>query len=613
MAPRGTISERLARLKTAFERDGFDVGGFPQRGGYVEKDGKFGLVVPHKTAVNAKSGKPKKAFYIEGDSAAMGYFMGRLAEPDVKLMAVDYVDHVILSFLNIKTPPTGGVLNSIQELLVKMMRTLALEMRRSIPPEYVEELEGVLKGCTEANPNTEVTYAGLWALNFGVDCALAHLYSGKLFSETEGVDPRNFRTPIACNGYALSGEAAGGKVYFGRDFMFPTADIFQLTACMVIQNPEPGPDGPRRAFVSQTAPGFIGSMTAMNAEGVAAGVDMLPTALCNPEKPGFNSLVLVRDCVQYSSTSEEAVERIARAERGVTWIYPIADAHGASFMVEAGRALGPHEHFPYFDYVPRHYRRRLPSRRYMRAMRRAYGTPAPDRGIVARPGNYNFPVEYLRDWNRKLWGAWNRGWGRRVLDFILDLAGLVVDFVKGRRGLWKRFKAEIEELIGGAVYSDDYFGERAYINTDWKKENCPSTFYFAPQRESRDDLSVATNHCITPEMRLTEMNEWIALLTAGNQNDVQWRYDELNKRILDAIDLAGPGGIDADKAWNLINFLTPKEDLHEYYNPGGTTPLKEIQVHGSVSLCELTGRTIKSLFGYYADEPVVMHLMDYLG
>jgi hypothetical protein len=75
---------------------------------------------------------------------------------------------------------------------------------------------------------------------------------------------------------------------------------------------------------------------------------------------------------------------------------------------------------------------------------------------------------------------------------------------------------------------------------------------------------VGTNHCVTPEMRLTRMSEWLALVTVGNRNDVQWRYDRLNCDILDAVRNAGAAGVDAAAAWDLINFLTPAGKNREY-------------------------------------------------
>jgi hypothetical protein len=109
---------------------------------------------------------------------------------------------------------------------------------------------------------------------------------------------------------------------------------------------------------------------------------------------------------------------------------------------------------------------------------------------------------------------------------------------------------------------------------------------------------------------MTSMSEWIALLTSGTQNEIQWRYDELNREILTALDGA-QGGIDAAAAWELIDFLRPDGKFPLFYNPGGAKDWRTVQVHGSVTLCELTSLSFTSLFGYYGDEPVTIHLGAY--
>jgi hypothetical protein len=108
-------------------------------------------------------------------------------------------------------------------------------------------------------------------------------------------------------------------------------------------------------------------------------------------------------------------------------------------------------------------------------------------------------------------------------------------------------------------------------------------------------------------MRLTSMSEWIALLTAGEQNEIQWRYDELNREILAAL-AASPSGVDEATAWDLVNFLRPDGRFPDFYNPDSKQDWRYVQVHGSVTLCELTSRTFTSLFGYYGDAPVTIHL-----
>ena len=107
------------------------------------------------------------------------------------------------------------------------------------------------------------------------------------------------------------------------------------------------------------------------------------------------------------------------------------------------------------------------------------------------------------------------------------------------------------------------------------------------------------------------MNEWTAILAGGTLNDFQWRYDELNREILDALD-AAPSGVDEQAAWKLIDFLNPNGKFPAYYNPDLTQDGREVQVLGSVSLCELTGRTLTSRFGYDGDAPVAIHLSAYL-
>jgi hypothetical protein len=281
-------------------------------------------------------------------------------------------------------------------------------------------------------------------------------------------------------------------------------------------------------------------------------------------------------------------------------------------VIEAGRTIPAEETFPYFTCVNRYYRRRLPGRRYIEKMQRKYGTPPPLKGMLARSSDYRYPREYNEVWNGKLWNAFNSGWCARIADLAGDFARIVADFFRGAfSGPRKGRGAAAEKPVRAAAFSAGYFDERGYINRTWKDTNCPGPFYFAPQRENRPDVLIATNHCITPEMRLTSMNEWIALLAGGNQNEIQWRYDELNREILDALD-AAPGGIGESAAWDLIDFLRPGGKFPDYYNPGSAQDWRQVQVHGSVTLCELTGRTMTSRFGCYGDDPVTLHLERYL-
>lgn len=613
----GAIAERFTRIQNAFRNDGFSVRHLPHaeaRGeiaGCWLKDGRMGVAVEHSKARNIKTGRPKRAYYLEGSPRVMGWLLGVMAEEDISRMANEYVQNVVFAFIDSTAASLGGVLAPLKELIVRLIADASRVMVPDIPPAYIEEIDGIVEGCRSANPWTWVRRESLLALNLGFDCLLAHIYSGKLFAD-RGYNPKLLKTPLGCNAFSLSGAAAGGRHFFGRDFMFPTADVLQDTACLIIHRPDAAVGRSPLAFVSQTAPGIVGSMVGLNAKGVAMGVDMLPSRFCNPDRPGFNSLLLVRDCLQSCSSAREAVHHVTEAPRGVPWLYPVADAGGGAYVIEAGPRLPPGEEFPYSTYVPRYYRRRVPQRSYVEMVRRKYGTPQPDRGLVARSRDYRFPQDYIDDWNEQLWHAFDRSWLRKLADAAVDSIGSIADAFKRKTGsLWRMLGGEIEKLNQGAAWSPSYFTERGYINQTWTDSNCPGPFYFAPQRESRADVLVATNHCISPEMRLAGMNEWTAILAGESLNETQWRYDELNREILDALD-AAPSGIDEKVAWQLIDFLRPNGKFPAFYNPGGTLDWREVQVHGSVSLCELTGRTLTSRFGYYGDQPVTIRLSAYL-
>lgn len=597
-----SAARRRLRIQEGFARDDFLVKRI------VDKDGSLGALAEHRSARIGTSSRAKRAFYLEGDNYQMGYLLGLLAADDIARMTGEFLQTVIFAFFDNRAAERRGISTGLRELIVHIATTVSRDVLPDVPPGYLREIQGIVDGCQAAGKGAEVTWDDLITLNLGFDALLSHVYSGKIFAR-RGYDPAMLRTPLGCNAFILSGDAAGGKCFFGRDFMFPTANVFQETACLMVCRPS-GRPGQELLFVSQSAPGIVGSMTAMSSAGVAMGVNMLPTRFCSPERPGLNSLLLVRDCIQHCRSASEAVHRIAEAQRGVTWLYPVADSRGGAFIVEAGRKPGPREQFPYFTWVSWHYRRRLPSLAFIRRMRRTHGIRRPLKGIVERGKDYRLPDEYLTRWNRRLWNAFRGDVVLRIFDVIGDLAGIVVDLLKGRTS--SLLDAVRRELTGSGQNRDSSgidFSERGYINRSWKDKNCPGPFYFAPQREHRPDLLIATNHAISPEIRLTAMNDWIALLAGASLNEMQWRYDELNREILDAID-ASPAGVTEDTAWELINFLRPDGRFPDFYNANGSA-VSEVQVHGSITLCELAGRSMKSLYGYYGDEPVTVRLDNY--
>lgn len=606
------IPARFARIAAAFNADGFDVlPTGPTKQPYQVKDGCIGVAAISRTSTTHDDGQYKRVYYVEGDNYQMGWLLGAMAEPDVAKMTGPFAHNIIFDFIHAYAleKANGELATKLKDLIVDIVFQLSQDMKADIPEEYVEELQGVLDGCTAVNPKTTVIWEDLWALNFGIDCLLAHVYHGGLFRDAH-IPAFVLKVPYFCNALFLgSSLTEGGHHYFGRDFMFSTADVFQDTATLIIYRPDDRNGQPRRPFVSQTAPGFVGSIIAMNDQGVAMGVNMLPSSQCNPQRPGFNSLPLVRDTIQYSSTADVAVDRIVGAQRGVTWLYPVGDKSGRSCIVEAGMKIDGE--IDYFANVPEHFIPALPDAKAIADEQAKYGTPASRNGTMSRYSDYPYPSDYT-GYNHGLWKAWN-DYAIHRLEMLLEDA--MTDLPLYFKGDFTQLRVEIAKQVVQwklpVFYNPAWMGPYGYIDQSWTDRHCPATYYFAPQRETNEDILLASNMAITPEMRFGMMNEWVVTLSGSEYDDMQWRYDQLNVRLHDE---QKNGPINWDTAWSLANYLRPGPNP---YTPEGSyhcdpSEWQGCQITGSISLCDLDTSTIKSLYGYYGDEPLTLHLLAYL-
>jgi hypothetical protein len=381
------------------------------------------------------------------------------------------------------------------------------------------------------------------------------------------IKQEDFRIPLMCNPFTLCGRSAGYGFYFGRDFMFPTADVFQDTAAMVVYNPAGTAGRTEIPHVSITAPGMAGSISAMNIKGVALGVNMSPGANCDPQNVGTNSLLLTRLCAKYSDTVESAVQLMEETQRGVSWNYIIADGvNERSCVVEAGASGSA----PDFSLIPpEEYRPFLPDKSFIdKHMSELFRN-----GIMVRWNDYKYPPEYL-EFNHRIWEIFNE---KNHTDKVIDA---------------------------------EAFSERGFINKARSDKNCPSSFYFAPQREENDEILVLTNHYIIPEMRFFAMHRWTERLIGDRVNDIQWRYDELNSLIYECLEAKGSIGFDDAKA--LASFLSPYGRNAGYYsgNPRSKDG-RELRIEGCASVFDLKNMVVESHYGYYCDKWVRLSLQKY--
>lgn len=119
---------------------------------------------------------------------------------------------------------------------------------------------------------------------------------------------------------------------FARSFQLPTAGVFQDLQLTIVYVPSDG----RLPMISAAAPGFVGSLTGMNAHGFAMGVDTLRSAMVNTEEIGINSMLLVRHTVHNAQGTDAAIAVVGAAKRGCPYLFPMSDAAGMGAILEAG-------------------------------------------------------------------------------------------------------------------------------------------------------------------------------------------------------------------------------------------------------------------------------------
>jgi hypothetical protein len=560
-------------IKAAFNKDGFSV-----VNEITLQTGSRGFLAESDTAFNHGTGKKKTAMYVEGNAYEMGFLIGALMENQVAQMTGKFADTILIDFIDPNLP--DWIKDTLGTILKDLVENYSKCVLPTIPDVYKLEMQGIEAGCKSVNPKTTVTYNDLLALNTGFDVVCAWAYAPdadwdealrdmkdrKLIDKFFEFKRSHLSIPIMCNGFSVFGSGTTtGKHYMGRDFQFPTAEVFQDVATMIIYKPNDG----RLPLVSTSAPGFVGSMVSMNVNGIAAGVDMAPAGPNNPKQPGFNSLLLVRDAIHQGDSAQTAADTMIAAQRGVTWAYIIADGtNDRSVVVEAGKST---DNLDPLSYPPDFLSALLPSQAFLDE----HAPDAEQNGVVLRWNDYEYPEVFLQ-FNESLFKYFNK------------------------------------------PFNPDAWGKLGFIDESYQDTNAPEFYYFCPQREMYSELLILTNQFTTPRMRLCQMSPWSSLISEKYWNDVPWRYDALNYILQTEF-----GTIDADVAWRSINFLSPtigkypdyyvyhKSPVITYIGPDGKEH-KTIEVHGSTSLCNLSDKTMKSLYGYYADSAIEITLLNYI-
>ena len=513
-----------------------------------------------------KSYDYKTAYYVEGSPYAMGYLMGRMAEPVIADICTYSARSIIREFVKGKSQiiPEQRRIKFLEDKAKKWSSSFFGCMDHSDDvdnPEYKrykkyeqfkqykEELKGMFEGCKRENTNTRVTEEALWLLNVGFDAIIAHIYGDgqKKYLFESATNYQNFRIPLMCNGFSVSGDIEDRSFHFmGRDFMFPMGDILPQHVAPIIYNPTGG-----QQFVSLSVPGIIGSFAGMNINGVGIGANMSPAGNCNSDDPGVNSILLSRHAVQNGDNLDNTITIIDNAPRGVPWMYIVADGSmkkHRSCVIEAGKYEAPEafiahlEDYPHqniWDNILTDFERKL-----------KLSTPGTFRnGMMVRDQDY--PCNQLD-----------------IYDFYQRLnKSLVDDFTNMSQNIPMSNDDNPYFYMCGPytyLYDSKDWNSTRFINDNYAERNCPMTHYFPPIRNDesgalKGNVLIVTNFFMIPEMRLCQMYPNTSILAQDLWDEMQWRYDELNRLLRTNYDKMQR--VQNDKAYeiaqNIINFLSP--------------------------------------------------------
>lgn len=481
-------------------------------------------VARHRGSYLAENSAGKKLLYLEGDAYQRGYAEGNLCPEGVYRMTHEFVDTLIFEAIGI--PFSGSDLPLVWGVVKGLLIQAAAANQDAVPKEFRLEMQGIADGARERG--FDVSYEELLTLNLGFD-TLESIYLG-------------LASLFACNQFAAFGGATeDGRLYHGRDFMFPTGgDVFADEALMVVQKPDEG-----HAFVASAAPGFVGIPTGLNARGVSCGMDVVYSVFTRPAITGAGCLLLSRWVVQFASSMQEGIDIIAQADRAVPWLYMIADGKqpGASVLETAASTIAP------------------PGDVFMDNIVRL----VPGLAVLMEGADGLLPAGLVDGTGSVVGGA------GELLESLLNLLPGISE-MRPDRGLTVRpsdwMDPEGIELFGLQYLPDEAGG--------------PVVERFPRQQESYPDLVAMTNHYITPQM------------AASNPALFSIHLDETKDRYETLIGLlhGSYGEIDRREAMWLIDFLNPARC--EYYGTDTTQSVK-----GHHVLMDNHSLEMWSLHGYY--------------
>eukprot|EP01080_Neovahlkampfia_damariscottae_P007861 gene7861-12332_t len=570
----------------AFEKDGYTIKT------QVEFKGQRGFYAAHKTATTLSTKQPKYVLYVEGSGYEMGYLRGMLTKNQTVQMFNDYLLYVVpelISFDLVEKYRNKPWFRAFMHLLKSFLITSSTQsFKKSIdahptmfPKSLIDEMKGIVDSLQKQGVKS-VTMDKAITLNYGVDWMMTNAYTGfgfikavkeflltkenqqlqyhKEFMHVLNTEKKLFEPTVACDAFGIKGKAtkSGEDIFFGRDFQLKTGRVFQNVNLMIIYHPTDG----RNSIVSATAPGLVGSITALNTHGYTMAVDILRSAAANQEHPGLNSIMLIRTVADNVRTTRQAIQFISNSLRGTPWLYPMCDITGDCVVIEAGKH--EKEESNPLKYVPKGFPKSiLPTSEFLKQ----YSQNKFSNGIYIREMNWKLNKKFL-DFNKKLFE-------------YFQLNATAFEKYGKTDEIFDKFQEE-------SVYAKKGF-----------------YYFFSPQREELDDVIITTNLAVVPEMRITQMSPLTSMMQGGSKG-MQYRYDRINKMILENY-----GKIDWEYVRNIITRLSPDRTPGFWSNYWDPNDPMTAEIEGQITIVDIKKRIIEMKGGYWTDDFIKLQLLNY--
>lgn len=273
-----------------------------------------------------------------GDASQRGYAHGRLLHREFAAVALPEFEQRFA-----RRPPLLAQARAAVKRLIEY------------PDEYLRELEGLWQGLADS----------------GVDLRLPQLDRSFDFTDLLVANALDVFGLMGCSGFTVWGEQAdGGGVLTARNFDWPLTGAHLLEHTILVVSHLPG----GRAVAAVSWPGYIGAVTGVSSDGLAAFLHVgSATITYTPQPSSWPSAIAVRELLAHGASEPAAIWARAKELLGNTSppagflthvVLPVVPAQGPPAVVfeTDAKSCVPGEPGPGPLVVTNHFRSRTDGR-----------------------------------------------------------------------------------------------------------------------------------------------------------------------------------------------------------------------------------------------------------